>query len=231
MLEYYRFCEKAASKHGHKCTRIKNHKGRCSHTAVSRVVEKFIDSKAGKKLKCDSYMTPGDKGAVKNRADRCYSVRLIKTEIMELNRLGKKGVGIRKRFSSTPVDCFKINVSLASQIVSISGQPRKTPDSEDKDILDCLRAAADLNHPGGVRCRICLEPIKLENFHTAPNSSDGKSVQLGHIDPMTTADESSAHVAGNVNWIHRDCNIMQGEKSEEDTLDWMARILKNHGRI
>jgi len=224
------FCKKSCSKYGHFCTLPKGHEGSCSYTTVSRVIEK-IDKKAGSKLRCDSYITPGNNGAAKNRADRCFPVQYNKQQIYEANKQGETGVCIPKRFSSTPEDCFEINIDLATQIVGIKDLSIDVDQftGDQRKILDHLLRQSKARFPNHLRCRICNEPIMLENFYTGHATSGAKSVQLGHIIPHINGKDGTAHVAGNTQWIHRDCNIIQGDKTEEETFDEISRILMNQG--
>lgn len=182
----------------------------------------------------DTYQTPGDKKAVMNRAPRCYPDKRTKTEVQEANQRGEYGVCIRKRFSSTPEDCFHIHLELATQIVSLCEAENKLEhvgnilkSTEEADVLDYLRTRAKSNYPSdGAPCRICKKPMKLENFDTQHGTSAAHSAQLGHIHPYIQGPEETAHVKGNVQWIHRDCNIIQGEKTEEETFVYLAEILR-----
>jgi hypothetical protein len=221
------FCTKPCSKYGHLCTKPNGHSGACSYTHVSRAIRTYVDSKAGDKLSCDSYVTPGNKGAAKNRADRCDPVQYSKQQIYEANKRGEVGICIPQRFASTPYDCFKINIELATQIVSIHG----ISDSLDTDdpAMVYLVSRAQERYPQGLQCRICKQPIFLEDFYTAHGTSTPKSVQLGHIIPHPQGKDQTAHIAGNTQWIHRDCNIIQGDKTEDETLKALAAILDSHG--
>lgn len=227
------FCEKETGKYDHWCTRAKGHKGACSSTFVSRLVERF-DEKAGKKLALDSYSTPGNKGAAKNRANRCFEVQYTKMQIWEANKRGESGTCIPKRFSSTPADCFDINIDLATQIVSMLVAEDKlergtdiVKSAEEALVLQYLQARAKRDHPpDGAPCRICKKPMKLENFDTQHGTSGDHSAQLGHIHPYIQGHEETAHVKGNVQWIHRHCNIIQGEKTEQETFVYLAEILR-----
>jgi len=224
------FCKKSCSKHGHLCTLPKGHSGGCSYTQVSRVIEK-IDKKAGSKLRCDSYVTPGNSGAAKNRADRCYPAQYSKQQIYEANKRGEVGVCIPKRFSSTPEDCFQINIDLATQVLAIKNLlfDSKGFNGDQRKILDYLTKQAKARFPNHLRCRICNELILIENFYTGHATSGAKSVQLGHIVPHVNGKDVTAHIAHNTQWIHRDCNIIQGDKTEEETFEELARILINQG--
>jgi len=230
------FCEKETGTYKHWCTRASGHKGRCSHGFLSTVVKR-VAKKPGNKLQMDTYQTPGDKKAVKNRADRCYPDKRTKIEIQEANQRGEYGVCIRKRFSSTPEDCFHIHLDLATSIVSLCEAENKLEhvgnilkSTEEADVLAYLRTRAKRDHPShGAECRICKKPMKLENFDTQHGSSAAHSAQLGHIHPYIQGAEETAHVKGNVQWIHRDCNIIQGEKTEEETFVDLTEILRAHG--
>ena len=227
------FCKKETGDYKQWCTKPSGHKGRCSYGFISRVVKR-VDKKAGTKLQMDTYQTPGDKKAVKNRAPRCYPDKRTKIEIQEANQRGEYGVCIRRRFSSTPEDCFHIHVDLATSIVSLGEVENKFEDvdntwksRDEANVLAYLRTRAKRDHPShGAECRICKKPMKLENFDTQHGSSAAHSAQLGHIHPYIQGHDETAHVRGNVQWIHRDCNIIQGEKTEEETFEYLAEILR-----
>jgi hypothetical protein len=190
--------------------------------------------KCGNKLWLDSYITPGDKGAVKNRADRCYPVQYTKQEIYEANKRGEKGICIQRRFSSTPEDCFQINIDLATQILSIVDLKIDISSFTNKDDLktvEFLLEQSQARFPHNLRCRICNDEILLENFYTIHGTSNEKSAQLGHIIPHINGPENTAHIAGNTQWIHRDCNIIQGDKTEEETFKVLYNILVNQNYI
>jgi len=223
------FCGKECGKYGHMCTKPNSHSGACSHTHASRAVRTYVHHKAGEKLSCDSYMTPGNKGAAKNRGNRCDPVQYTKQQIYEANKRGEIGVCIPQRFASTPYDCFKINIELATQIVSIV-RPQHLPLSNDSAItINYLASRAKEHYPEGLLCRICQKPILLSDFETAHGTSGENSAQLGHINPYPRGKDQTAHIAGNTQWIHRDCNIIQGEKTEDETLEVLAGILESHG--
>ena len=225
------FCGKPCNKHGHLCTKKSGHAGSCSHTEVSRIVKKF-NTKVGTKLQLDSYSTPGNKGAAKNRADRCYPVQYTKEQIYEANKNGEYGICIPKRFASTPYDCFIINIELAIQAFATADWPQKLDNNwkpEQQDIVLFLSGESRRRHPRGLRCRICDQYVLVEHFITEHGSSAEKSAQLGHIHPYIQGECETAHVAGNTQWIHRDCNIIQGEKTETETEQFLIDILTNRG--
>ena len=222
-------CKKRTGSYGHLCTKPKGHKGQCS----SKFISKLLKANFGlmhRKNTTDAYMTPGDQKAVKNRADRCYPIRLTQEQVLELNREGKRGVGIRHKFSSTPHDCFHIHKELTAQVLAIPevlNDIQENSSSLDMDIIEYLSPLIEKyrdNPNKSLSCRICGEPITAKHFITAHGSSDGSSVQLGHIIPPTGKNET-AHRSGNVQWIHRDCNIIQGEKTELETLEKLERIV------
>lgn len=183
----------------------------------------------------DTYQTPGDKKAVKNRAPRCFPDKRTSEEIKQANIRGEHSICIRRRFSSTPEDCFDIHVDLATQIVSICVADNKldgvfdTLKPEEGRILNYLLNRAKVKYPTGAACRICKKQMKLENFHTEHGTSEAHSAQLGHIHPYIGGYDETAHVKGNVQWIHRDCNIIQGEKTEDETFNVLAETLRANG--
>ena len=222
-------CRKKTGPYGHICTKPKGHKGRCS----SKFISKLLNCNFGfihRKIATDAYITPGDQKSVKNRADRCYPIRLTQDQVLELNRQGKKGVGIRAKFSSTPEDCFRIHKELTAQALAIpevlDTVLRESTELE-KGLVEILHPLISFyrdNHNNSLSCRICGEPITAKDFETTHGSSDSNSVQLGHIVPPAGKNET-AHRAGNVQWIHRDCNIIQGDKNERETLEKLEKIV------
>lgn len=224
------FCKKPCNTYNHLCTKPKGHKGKCSHNHLSSLIQK-IDKKIGSKLSMDTYNTPGNKGAAKNRADRCFPVKYSKKEIWEANKRGEFGVCIPKRFSSTQEDCFEINVALTSQILAIKDLEYNLDDftGDSRKTLEHMIELSSAEYPNGLKCRICKDYISKNDFYTKHGTSGSKSAQLGHINPHINGYDDSAHVSGNVQWIHRDCNIIQGEKTEAETFRILAEILKSQG--
>lgn len=228
------FCRKPVGKYGHLCTKKKGHKGRCSQNGVGSILKKHKAlEKPAKKLLLDAYETPGNGKCFKNRANRCYPVRFTKEQARIANEKGQRGVAIPVRFASTPEDCFSVHIDMAVQILAIKGLDLSVfgankIDLDDQAVIKMLIEEAQREHPAGLRCRICKEPIQLCDFDTEPSSRAEHSIQIGHINPKINGLEETAHVAGNVQWIHRDCNVMQGDKTEEELLE-KCRLIYERG--
>lgn len=228
-------CKKLHGKYQHLCTRLKDHRGRCSKNRLSSNILSG-SKKIAEKTTLDTYSTPGDQKAVKNRADRCYPRQLSQDEVREQNKAGRRAVGIRSKFSSTPQDCFEIHKQLTAQALAIPSVLEKV-DLLNNDNLAIIEHLNPLiqgyknNSNKALSCRVCGEPIKEEDFNTAHGCHNSNSAQLGHIEPPPDKD-STAHRSRNVQWIHRDCNIIQGEKTEQETLEKLEKIvthLRNQG--
>ena len=222
------FCNEPCSKYGHLCTKEFGHEGRCSYKFAAKVIETF-SPRAYHKALLDTYKTPGDCKSVKNRADRCFPEQLTSKQIKILNEQGKKGVGIRRRFSSTPRDCQKILFQLVTQIMNISGFTLDLVDDELKATAIHLQNMYGVQHHSGLECRICKEKIEIEQFEPE-HSEEHNRIQIGHIVPPGT-DEETAHEDGNCQWIHRWCNLIQSDNTEEDTFKKLEKILHQHGRV
>jgi hypothetical protein len=233
-------CHKAHGEYGHLCTKLKGHKGACSNTFALRILKGEGDLVKGK-IKLDTYSTPGDSKSVKNRANRCFPVKSTQQEVKERNERGEKGTCIRKKFSSTPEDCYNILLEFIAQSLNIDGldvpyeefcdihkSPRDAKHVDDlwliKQSLETLRQ----NYPTTLECRICGNPITLSQFASEEGNVGAMRVQTGHIIPPQSED-ATAHVTGNLQWIHRDCNIIQGDKTEQETIDVCTEILRHHG--
>ena len=223
-----KLCSKPHGKYKHLCTKPHGHKGACSRNSISSVLNDKYKHIA-RKIRTDAYITPGDAKSVKNRADRCYPVKLSQEEVASLNKRGDRAVGIRKKFSSTQQDCFEIHKQLTAQALCIPGVLEKVSSPKNLSTLNFLGPLIEGyrdNPNNSLSCRICGEPILEGDFITEHGSALATSAQIGHIFPPNGKD-STAHRAGNVQWIHRDCNLIQGDKTEEETLDKLKGIIEN----
>jgi len=237
MLDSF-FCNKPRGKYGHLCTKERGHKGACSPTFAIKAVEPF-SKKAAQKIKLDTYNTPGDSKSVKNRADRCYPVRLSKAEIKKLNEQRQKGVGIRAKFSSTPEDCQQIQLQLTTQVLNFADINFNVEvyDTCFKNLSECMqiRRIAEhlkenyLQYTEPLKCRICSCDFKIEDFNQIQGDEDNW-IQIGHIVPPTD-DITTAHKSGNCHWVHRWCNLIQSDNTEEEMFKKLKLILENQGVI
>jgi len=214
------------------CTKLKGHTGKCGKKGTSNLVFKNIILGKGKKkliknkVQKDPYMTPGGQKSVRNREVRIYDKTLETKEVEKLNSEGKFAVGIRKKFSSTPEDCYNIDMELISQLLNMEDLVVKPNiNDEDMEIIEILRSLYE--YP--LVCPICKEQILISQFQKGKGFDD-YSIQIGHINPPSNPDES-AHYSGNVRWIHRKCNMIQGDMEISKTIDYLEEILKKHGRI
>ncbi len=81
------------------------------------------------------------------------------------------------------------------------------------------------------RCPMCLDELSTESF-LLDGRTDPNSISMGHITPLSMRGKHfSNHFADNVNWQHRRCNYMQGERTINEALDYMEEILQRHQRI
>ncbi len=77
-------------------------------------------------------------------------------------------------------------------------------------------------------CYLCKEQLTVKNFMVDARI-DGDGIQGCHIIPLEVGVMN--HNANNIELGHRDCNIMQGNRSVEETLMHFEKILKAHGRL
>lgn len=79
-------------------------------------------------------------------------------------------------------------------------------------------------------CPLCKDRLKKSLFEL-DGRKDSQSIQMGHIKPLNSRGKISHHFAKNVNWQHRQCNYMQGERELKTALKFMKSILIKHGKI
>lgn len=98
----------------------------------------------------------------------------------------------------------------------------------DDDIISLLKPYKTGNP---TRCSMCLEELSTDSF-LLDGRTDPNSISMGHLTPLSMRNQQfSNHFADNVNWQHRRCNYMQGERTINEALDYMKEILKRHQRI
>jgi|10_taG_2_1085330.scaffolds.fasta_scaffold08960_2 hypothetical protein len=230
------FCNKPTGKYDHLCTRENGHKGRCSKCFAAKAAEPF-SKPAFKKIKLDAHNTPGDSKSVKNRADRCHPVQLSKEDVDRLNKQGAKGVGIRKKFASTPEDCQQILLQLTAQLLNFGDINFNVEvyDTYFKNLSKCMEVRRIAEHlkehyreyTEPLKCRICKKNFKRQDFERVEGDEDNW-IQIGHIIPPVD-DVTTAHKSGNCHWIHRWCNLIQSDNTEEAMFQKLESILKNRG--
>lgn len=114
-------------------------------------------------------------------------------------------------------DCMSVAQYLAWSVYGMTGAPE--PDDETRAFL--TRRFGEIV-PGTTGCLVCRAPLNFALFHEARR---GKAeIETAHAQPRS-------HIAGNVGFAHRNCNIAQGDKSLDEFYDWIAGILRRAGRI
>lgn len=213
--EKMNFCKKQVGAYKHLCTKPHDHKGACSHKFYASQV---LNNKVIKdKTLLDVYSTPGDQKSVKNRADRCYPVQATSDEVAQYNQDGLKSYCIRKKFSSTPEDCFSIHIDLVNDAAMIEGGKFK---NENANLYDQSGNQIYPNNPI-LPCAICGDEILAD--HYLNDASESTHVNIGHMDPG--GKDQTAHKAGNIKLVHRHCNIIQGDQTIQTMLNQLEKII------
>lgn len=202
-----------------RCKLITGHQGR--HNLYP-----FLDDlnanypKIAKKIKQDAYHTRGNKTKpYKNRSFRWNPITIPLEEVE--NFKAQNRLGIPRKESATQEECFEVARKLARLVYEMRNAPACPPNIA--EYLDQIPDAE--NNP--CLCPLCRQPLDIDDFG---RSLWGKAViELWHIIPLS--DNNLGHNAENTTWGHRICNIAQGERTTEQTLDWMVEILKENNRL
>lgn len=204
----YEFCKKETGKYNHLCTKELGHNGSCSDRAYA--TNMLNDQKIIEKILRDTYITPGNttSKAVKNRANRCYRPAYTKLEIEEVNK-HQTNCCIIKKFSSTPQDVFDIHISLVNDTLKMENGK-------------ISKLETDVN--SSLTCFVCKEEIFVENFYS--NKMENNHINIGHIDPKPQ--DIPNHISGNVAWVHRQCNSIQGDMPLSILIEYVNKISLAH---
>lgn len=108
--------------------------------------------------------------------------------------------------------CIEVAKRLAWTAYQMKDGPQ--PDNFTKDYLE--------NHfgtmnPGNTNCLICLEQISFNLFSGAARGK--AALETGHMNPRH-------HDSTNVGFVHRECNIAQGNKTLQEFYGWIESIIE-----
>lgn len=110
--------------------------------------------------------------------------------------------------------CLMIAKRLTLYVYCTEGAP-DCPDN----IIKYLETKPAIN---SYKCPICFLPILFSDFNKAKQSR--AEIETGHLNPNA----EYIHTPNNVCFVHRQCNIAQGERSISEFLEWIEGILKRH---
>jgi hypothetical protein len=208
------------------CKLEENHKGKCNAHPYLQGLEldiknssasdkdKKLFKKIVDKIKQDSYNTRGNTTKpFKNRSFR-WDTPISKDEALKMKK--SKSTGIPKKEFATEVECYKVAQKLTRLIYEMKNAP-KCPEN----IIPFLDKTPDpIKNP--CICPLCKEKLNINDFL---DSIQGQAkLELWHLEPLT--ENVSKHNAQNISWGHRECNVAQGDRSTNETLEWMKKIIK-----
>jgi hypothetical protein len=177
-----------------------------------------------KKIVRDSIMTTGaawkSEEAGPNRILRW--VMLLPDETLleygiNMNNLKPQVVAKLRDKAATYEECIQVAKRLTWTAYQMPGSPE--PDAFTKDYLEDHFSTMI---PGSTSCLICLEPLPFTLFSGAARGK--AAIETGHMNPRH-------HDATNVGFVHRECNIAQGNKTLQEFYDWIAAILERANKI
>jgi len=198
------------------CQLKNNHEGRCDKTPFLNEL-KVSFPKVAEKIEQDAYHSRGNKTKpYKNRSFRWD--RPISLESAS-GLKNKMKLGIPKKEYATQKQCHQVAKKLTRLVYEMKNAP-PCP----KSIIKYLDKKPASNQ---CRCPLCLRILDINDFSAA---EWGKAkIEMWHNFPLS--ERKINHVAGNMSWGHRECNIAQGEKTTEEVLLWFKKILKEHKLI
>lgn len=136
-----------------------------------------------------------------------------------INMAGLKPQVVAKlRDKAAPYEkCIEVAKSLAWTVYQMPDGP--TPDEFTKKYLEAHFGEI---RPNTARCLICLESLSFSLFAGAARGK--AAIETGHMNPRH-------HDATNVGFVHRECNIAQGNKTLQEFYDWIESITKRRNQI
>ncbi len=171
------------------------------------------------KIKRDATMTTGaawkSKQAGPNRILRW--VMLLPDEELEqygivMRDLKPQLVAKLREKAASYEDCMAVAKKLTWLVYQMPGAP--IPPAE---IADYLELHFGPMQPDSTACMVCHLPLPFELFFKAAR---GKAeIETGHKNPRL-------HDVDNVGFVHRECNIAQGNKTLPEFYLWIREILR-----
>jgi hypothetical protein len=207
----------------HRCHLESGHEGPCQEFPYLEHM-KSVAPRVAAKIVRDATKTTGaswkSDDAGPNRISR-WTMLFSDDELLEhgINmRALKPWVVAKLRDKAAPYDdCMSAAQYLTWSVYGMEEAP--VPDSYTTQYLAALFGPIA---PGKTVCLICRAPLRFPLFHDARR---GKAeIETAHALPRS-------HIAGNVGFAHRNCNIAQGDKSVDEFYDWITGILKRAGRL
>lgn len=171
-----------------------------------------------KKIERDATMTTGaswkSQDAGPNRIWR-WVMLLSDEELLEfginMKELKPQVVGKLREKAASYQDCIEVAKKLTWLAYQMLDAPQ--PSAENTTYLQ-----AHFEHivSGSTTCIVCRKPLSFNLFAEAKR---GKAeIETGHINPRS-------HKSHNVGFVHRECNIAQGQRTLQEFYSWIREIL------
>jgi hypothetical protein len=206
----------------HRCYCMVEHTGRCEEFPFLEHL-RTVARRVADKIARDSTKTTGaswkSEDAGPNRISR-WTMLLSDAELKDLgvNMAALKPWVVAKlrEKAATFEDCIGTAQYLTWCVYGMCNSP--DPDGFTRQYLEGIFG---LIVKGTTRCLICRAPLDFALFEAARRGR--AEIETAHAEPRS-------HIAGNVGFAHRACNIAQGDKTLSEFYDWIQGILSRAGR-
>ncbi|TAE08746.1 MAG: hypothetical protein EAZ95_16860 [Bacteroidetes bacterium] len=184
---------------------------RLTHEAIADKIERDAYNSRGRGASNNLY---------KNRSFR-WDVTITESQAQTLINEGKTNYGIPLKEYATQEDCFLVAQKLTRLVYEMINAPICLP-----EVIALLDTPPNPQQNPCI-CPLCKKPIDINEF--ALNEHGEGFIQIWHIEPLT--EQEHRHKADNVAWGHGMCNTAQGERSTQETINWMFEIVKAHNLV
>jgi hypothetical protein len=199
------------------CQCEKGHSGYCDEFPFLREF-KVSHPLVAKKIERDATMTTGaswkSQDAGPNRILR-WVVLLSDEELLEfsidMKKLKPQVVAKLREKAASYEDCIEVAKKLTWLAYQMLDAP--PPSAE---IAAYLEAHFGATISGSTTCIVCRQPLSFNLFSEARRGR--AEIETGHMNPRS-------HKAHNVGFVHRECNIAQGQRTLQEFYSWIKEIL------
>mgnify|MGYP003147088537 CR=1 FL=1 len=114
---------------------------------------------------------------------------------------------------------------------------KKKAESKELSNYELMKKQRMVNEEGFTICPLCMEPLSARGFYARMAQAEGREVHdltvtevnLFHINEVKYGDYN--HKPYNLGWGHHHCNVVVKDSGIEETLDWMAEVLKRNKKL
>jgi hypothetical protein len=203
------------------CQREPGHNGVCVEFPFLREFNLQHPAVADK-IKRDSIMTTG---AAWKSADAGPNRILRWVMLMpddELKQLGIDMANLKPQVQAKLRDkaaSYDACMAVAKKLTWLAYQMPDAPEPGD-ELKKYLESDFGVMHAGSTKCIVCRLPVSFRLFELAVRGK--AAIETGHSNPR-------AHNPENVGFVHRECNIAQGNKSLDEFYHWIKDIVRRIG--